>query len=477
MAVTYRASPTCWAFHKDNSFVRGLIGPIGSGKSVACCWEIFKRAQEQAPDPTDKVRRTRFAVIRNTYRELSDTTMETFFDWFPKTMGDWSASDMRFTMKFGMTDGTQVNCEVMFRALDRPDDVKKLLSLELTAAWVNEAREVPKAVIDMLQGRVGRYPSKRIGGPTWWGIFMDTNPPDTDHWWYTLFEEKKPKGWRIFHQPGAMSPNAENLDNLVTGYYENIMQGKDQEWVNVYVHGKYGFVKDGKPIYPEYNDEVHTSKIILPYRPGLDLWIGLDFGLTPAALFAQQIPSGQWQAIDELVTDDMGAAKFSKLLSQKIRMDFPESRGRLHIYGDPAGDTRAQTDEKTPYDILQANGIIASPAHTNDPLIRRDAVAGLLKRMDFAGQPALLVSPKARTFRKGMAGGYKLRRLQVVGDEKYADKPDKNMYSHVCEAGQYLFISAGEDNAVLGGSTSMKRVVKTAVARSRGIPRPRGIRR
>ena len=67
--------------------------------------------------------------------------------------------------------------EVLFRALDRPADVKKLLSLELTGAWVNEAREVPKAIIDGLQGRVGRYPSMREGGCTWSGLMMDTNPP------------------------------------------------------------------------------------------------------------------------------------------------------------------------------------------------------------------------------------------------------------------------------------------------------------
>lgn len=468
--VTYKASPTCWRFHQASNFVRGLIGPIGSGKSVACCWEIFKRGQEQQANLEGK-RLTRFAVIRNTYRELTDTTMQTWFDWFPKTMGDYSASDMKHTLRYTLPDGTEVVSEILFRALDRPDDVKKLLSLELTAAWINEAREIPKAVVDMLQGRVGRYPSLRVGGPTWWGIFMDTNPPDTDHWWYRLFEEELPEGWSVYHQPGAMSPNAENLENLVAGYYHNIMQGKDQEWINVYVHGKYGFVKDGKPIYPEYNDEIHTSKVILPYMSGRPLWIGIDFGLTPAALFAQQKPSGQWQALDELVTEDMGADKFSKLLSRKIRQEFPEARNMLHIWGDPAGNERAQTDEQTPYDILRANGIVAAPAHTNDPIVRRDTVAKLLRGMDFGGQPALVVSPKCRTFRKGMAGGYKLRRLQVVGDEKYADKPDKNMYSHVCEAGQYLFLGAGEDSALLGGSSSMSHRVKTAAAQSRGRPR------
>ena len=51
-----------------------------------------------------------------------------------------------------------VELEVMFIALDRPDDLRKLLSLELTGAWINEAREIPKAILDGLTARVGRFP-------------------------------------------------------------------------------------------------------------------------------------------------------------------------------------------------------------------------------------------------------------------------------------------------------------------------------
>jgi hypothetical protein len=44
----------------------------------------------------------------------------------------------------------------------------------------------------MATQRVGRYPSLRVGGPSWTGIIMDTNPPDDDSWWYKLAEEDKP---------------------------------------------------------------------------------------------------------------------------------------------------------------------------------------------------------------------------------------------------------------------------------------------
>ncbi len=445
--INYVATPTLARFHEDTeSFVRGIVGPIGSGKSVACVVEIMLRAQAQKPFKGK--RRTKIAVIRNTYRELIDTTIQTFRDWIPGQYRTWVAQDMKHIIRYDNGDGTMVDCEVLFRALDKPDDVKKLLSLELTYAWVNEAKEVPKPVIDMLVGRVGRFPPRREGGPTGYGVWMDTNPPDTDHWWYVNFEEEKPDEWRVFHQPAALGGRGENLENLPEKYYQRLSAGKTKVWKDVYVGGQYGFITTGRPIYPEYSDETHTANRILEVIPGVDIYIGLDFGLTPAALFAQKHPStGQWLVIDELVATRLGAKNFGKELGKKMRKDFPHHE--FIITGDPAGSEDSQTDEQTVYEVLAAVEIEATPAYTNDFTIRREAVADLLLTLTMTGKPALMVSPKAKTFRKGMAGAYCWKRVQVTGDEKFKDKPDKNIYSHVCEAGQYLFLGAGEGHSII----------------------------
>ena len=49
-------------FMKSDKFVRGIRGPVGSGKSVSCCIEIFRRACAQEPS-NDGIRRTKWAVI------------------------------------------------------------------------------------------------------------------------------------------------------------------------------------------------------------------------------------------------------------------------------------------------------------------------------------------------------------------------------------------------------------------------------
>lgn len=466
--ITYNAGPTGKLFHRSDAFVRALMGPVGSGKSVACTTETIRKGRKQAPfyeQGTDflgapkglGVRYSRWVIVRNTYRELEDTTMETFFGWIPKSTGHFSSLKSKFTQHAKLEDGTVMHAEYLFRALDRPDDVKKLLSLEVTGGWLNEAREIPKAIMDMTISRLGRYPGPQLGGPTWYGLIMDTNPPDTDHWWYKLFEDQKPDGFALFKQPSGVGPLAENVDNLPKGYYERMQSGKDKEWIKVYVHGSYGFVQDGKPVYPEYKDDIHAVDWEYTPNPKLKIFVGLDFGLTPAAVFAQQTATGRWIFFDELVTEDMGAVNFGALLKQQIKhkyrawCDEKDKITNIEFWGDPSGDIRAQTDETTPFEILDNAGIVAWPTHTNDFVVRRETAAKIMGKLDFAGNPAFCVTSGAPMFRKALAGGYKYKRLAVSGGDKFQDKPDKGRYSHVAEAGQYLLLGAGEDDGVVGG--------------------------
>lgn len=463
--VFYDALPTCRKFHHSDAFVRALVGPLGSGKSVACVMELMRLVDQQEPCP-DGVVRARGCVVRNTYRELKDTTLNTWNDWvMPERVGRWDEVNMTLHMV-----SPRMHVEILFRALDHLKDIKKLLSLELTWAWLNEAREIPKAVLDMLQGRVGRYPAKRDGGATQPCIIMDTNPCDEDHWWYRVFEEERPPGWEIFHQPSGLSVKAENKANLPDQYYERLQYGHDQEWVNVYVHGRYGFVMDGKPVHPTYQDDVHAAADIIEFDPEETLVIGIDFGLTPAAAFLQRNRWGQWCVIDELVTEDTATDEFAKMLNTKLQREYPMANA-IDFWGDPAGDTRAETDKTTPFMVLNAQGIEAGPVWTNDEIVRRGALSRQLSRLGLNGQPGFQVSPKARMLRKGLAGGFKYRRMQITGEERYHDKPEKNIYSHIVEACEYALVGAGEGDKLIESSVGRNR--KPRVIRSGGLRYPR----
>ena len=468
-------------FMKDDTFFRGVRGPVGSGKSVCCCVEVFRRAITQQKG-SDGIRKSRWAIIRNTNPQLRTTTIKTWLDWFPES--DWGRFHWSVPYTHHIKKG-DIDLEVLFLALDRPEDVKKLLSLELTGIWINEAREIPKSIIDACTMRVGRYPSMRDGGPSWTGVIADTNAPEEDHWWPIMAGEVpipdhipreqakmlvKPDNWSFYTQPAGMVekkneegeiedylPNsvAENCANMLKSYYSNLIRGKTKSWIDVYVMNRLGHIQDGKPVYPMFAADVHIAKEEIPIAAEVPVYVGIDFGLTPAAVFAQKV-RGRWFLQSEVVAVDMGIVRFAEVLRHELSPRFAAASDVI-IYGDPAGDFRAQTDESTPFHILRGAGLRAFPAPSNSVDLRLEAVSSQLTKM-VEGKPALLIDRRCPQLIKGFEGGYAYKRMEVSG-ERYADKPDKNMFSHVHDAAQYLFLGAGEGRALMSTQKAARPVV------------------
>lgn len=466
-SLDYVAEKTPALFHNSSAFIRGLKGPIGSGKSVACCMEIFTRATQQAKGK-DGVRRSRWAIIRNTAPELETTTIKTWLDWFPEEVFGKMNRKPPMTHRVKIHD---VDLEVIFLALDRVDDAKKLLSLELTGAWVNEAREILKAVIDAATGRVGRYPSAKskpldhVGPwPTWYGMIMDTNPPDDSHWWYKAAEESRveedvpeSERWEFWDQPSGLSPDAENIQNLPEGYYRKQMRNKTKEWIDVYVNGKYGFIRDGQAVYGKnYIDEMH-SKANLKVNPLAQLIVGVDFGNTPAATFGQVDQLTRWSVFEEMVTpedESLFIPQFAKMLKMHISKYYPGMD--VVFYGDPSGAFRDQQG-KTAFDLCKAEGIIIRPAPTNKLKPRIESVVAPLIRMVSGGPGIVIDRKKCALLRRGFNGGYHYRRLNTGGEAKYTPEPEKNRFSHVQDALQYMLCGGGEYRRLMVNSGNKQK--------------------
>lgn len=473
--LDFSRSPVVADFMQSKGFVRGIMGPVGSGKSYACCAELWRRAIQQKPSPRDGIKHSRFAIVRNTHPMLRTTTLKTWLELMPEHI--WGhvkyAPPITHHITLPSKEGAAgINCEIIFLALDDPKDVRKLLSLELTGAWVNECRELPKAVIDGLTHRVGRYPSKADGGPTWHGVILDSNPCDTDHWYYHLAEGKdRPRGkyaWEFFKQPSGViemdiqdvpedmpeahgfinacqkwwrtNPQAENLPNLPTGYYEQLLGGKNLDWIKCYAQGKYTYVQEGMPIWPEYDDTTMASD--LEVEPGIPVQVGIDFGLTPAAVFAQRMKNGTWHIIHELVTFDMGLNRFVTMLKEEMGIYFPGCQ--FMVWGDPAGQQRDQIYETTAFDHMRTMDIVARPTATNDFKVRREAMAIPMQRL-IHGKPGFLVNKKCERLRKSLSGGYHFKRISMgAGQERYRSTPNKNEHSHIGDAAGYCLLGGGE---------------------------------
>lgn len=447
--LNYKMSPTLEKFHDDDNYIRLIIGPVGSGKSVGCCWELFFRACEQPPNEKG-IRRSRHVVVRNTLPQLETTTMATWRDWFgthvfpdaPIT----GRSPYKQNIRFPLPDKTEVDMEVIFMALDGPLDVGKLMSLEVTWIWFNELRYIDEVIFREAQTRTGRFPPKKDGGENYrHGIIADTNAPDVGGWIYKMAEEIRPENVSVFKQPSGISDKGENLENLPEGYYQNMMIGKPKEWVNVYVHGQYGYFHDGANVYDGvWNDDFHFHDNTYNLIPGTVLVGGIDAsGRSPAAVVLQRNAMGQYQCIWELCVSDIGAVAFSRVLRKEVQSTFPKHN--IQWWGDPAGAFKAQTDERTYFDILKAEGINVLPAQSIRPSERIEAVNSILSR-NVGGLPALSVDRGCPKLRQGFNGGYRFKMIGSGDAKRTMPDPDKNEYSHVHDALQYAVVGTGELN-------------------------------
>ena len=461
VAVSYQykpQGPVLRSFHNSPDFVRILIGPLGSGKTNACIDEVIHQIDNQTPD-RNNVRRSRWVAARNTYPDLLNTTIKDFRELVEEMgLGKFTmSSPPRWECRYLKRDGTRVEAEVLFLAFDIPADEKKARGLQLSGVWLNETKELTRNNCDMLMSRVGRYPPKSQVRGAKSCVIGDSNAPDRDHWLAKLCKDERPDGWWFGIQPPGVikhggrwvtNPKAENVQNLLEGYYDRLISGRKDSWIRKNLANEFVYHTDGRPVHPDFNEDFHVADHDLEpvsYKP---LHLGIDFGRTPAAVIMQRQGDGRWLILNELCTTNMGAKAFGEALRRVINEEY--SGFELVVTGDPAGDDMPQTDDDTPMDMLTLSDINCYPAHTNDFETRITALDNLLTQL-IDGKPAIMISPRCVTVIKGLAGAYQYKRIQVAGDDRFHDKPLKSPESHVCEAVHYGLLGAGEGEALFTG--------------------------
>lgn len=469
MALAYKPGPTGAKFLASNSFAKLICGPVGGGKSTVALMDLVRRAVAQ--EPFDGVRRTKFAIVRNTAAQLMSTVKPMMDTWLVTMtqgrMGRWRLTEKVFDMRFKLADGTVVHSEFLLMPADTPDDVRRLLSLEVSAAWVEECREIDPEVFAALQGRTNRYPARIAGGVTHAGVICSTNPPPVGGFWHD-FMTKETKGVEIFMQPPALleddtlNPGAENLENLAPDYYDNLISGKTEDWINVYLKNKFGAGSNGRPLYRgSFKASFHVSKeplkaVLAGINP---LIVGMDNGLQAAAAVMQQDARGRVNILAEaFVPEDetMGVETFlDKLLIPKLRNKFPQfPMEKILFVLDPACFARSQLNEATIAQAVGRRGYRAIQASTNDPEQRISAVEQLLLRQA-DGAAGFLVDPECQHVINALEWGHRYKR---TASGVHTTEVEKNHFSHIGDGVQY---GALHYNATVLGSPLMRsRVAK-----------------
>jgi len=413
----------------------------------------------------DGVRRSRAIWVRNTREQLRDTSIPDFMKWIPEgVMGSFLKTEYKFVIKVG-----DIECEVLFRGLDDANDVRRLLSLQASFFIFDEFREIHPDIYNAAQGRLGRYPDKMMNGvgcqtddgkpnAHLWGM---TNPPDQDTFWEELLSNP-PENVHVTIQPSGLAPEADWTQFLPDDYYDNLAHGKTEDWKAVYIHAEFGKSLSGQPVFRSFNRKEHTSsETITPMYSDAPLLIGIDAGLTPAAVIGQVIYDGRLVIYDSIISEDMGALRFVReKLKPLLANKFP-GRSSLVII-DPAAFQRAQTDERTVADIYRAEGFSIKAAKTNSVAARLAAVEKYMTRIVDGKYGLMIDHDAANSLVQGLAGKYRYKiNTKGIKDEK----PEKSHpWSDVADAFQYLCLHAdgGEVFGTTAGQGTRREVKKVS---------------
>lgn len=474
------AGPVAAAFARSRGPIDIIMGPAGSGKTVASCEKAVRLAGEYMPICRDGWVRFKIAVVRDTYRDFARTALASWHEMFPignpfqVSYEGGQDRPIKHRMHFEVLRGRDlVKVDFMLEtgAVGDHNVEAYIKGYELSAGWGNEVDLLDPRVPGLMFQRTGRYPPvkdiadrelervsrdgreamRKMGLTVAEGeivlprvFYGDMNPPDIDHpilveCGYGEHADKKNPAYNFFHQPGGLDPNAENPIGKPRSSYELEAKTQPEHIVRRMVHGLPGYVQDGKPVYPEFNQRLHVSLQNLEPTPGLGLTIGIDGGGSPAATIGQPQPNGQDRLLAELVTEPgTGPTRFGMLLIELLMQRFPGTP-LLGVYADPSAFYGGDKENDEFNFILTVQKILRCPimpAPSNEPGIRHDAVRWGLTGLIDGVYPRYLIDPRCKKIIGGFGGHYKLtKQASVGGTDKLAVV--KNTYSHPHDAEQY----------------------------------------
>jgi hypothetical protein len=452
--INFDAPPTISQMMMDNKKLRFTRGPVGSGKSTGKAMELFRRAIEQAPGP-DGIRRTQMAVVRNTGQQLRTTCLVTIQTLFGPLVR-WKPSTMEVIFEFD-----DIYSNWILLPLDTPDNIRRLLSLELTMAWVSEFREIQPQIVKDVFSRCGRYPSKLNGGPTFYGVVAETNAFDEDSLWFDELENELPGNWSYFVQPSGATivdfdgvetlvPTGENHENLPETYYQDLAEsngGPESNWSRQYIFNEIAPSVSGEAVFnANFDHDFHISKTEIEVIPTLPLCIGIDTDRNPAAVVTQIDPIGRMNVLGEAFATNMGMELFVETYLRPLLYESRFAGCPVYLVIDPSGITKSSIGEESTLAALTRMGFVAILAQTNMIEPRLRAVDTWLQKQ--LGGKGAIQFDKTHCPVLVLAMGSRYRFRKKKKDQQLEVKPDKNHpFSDLCDGLQY---------ACLGGSTAVR---------------------
>jgi RecA/RadA recombinase len=472
--------PVADAFGQSRAFICGIVGPVGSGKTMAALQKGLRVAAMQGGQVDAQGvtwRKARVGVIRESYPSLQSTTLKSWFNVVPETEGKfgWRAPFTHTFQKIlrraptrpGEGKGKPIDilkCEYEFRAIGDQTVEEACRGWEVNAVLVDEADLQPEDLVPFLTGRVGRFSDlspELVVDPQ---IILSLNMPDIDNHIYRLLfdkdlglseEDQRDLASALngrpliegFVQPGGRDAKAENLHNLPGGrgyYVLQVAANKHKPgYVDRMVDNKPVPLQHGQPVNADFSFTDHVRPLEWDRRRKLIL--GIDQGLFAAAVALQRTGDGAIRTLAEVVNlaeggkalRKVGPTAFGQRVKRMLTERFPElGSDQVRVVADPAAFAASDREDSEQDWLLafqKALGLKVHRAKSNKQALRNEAIWRAQAQRD-----GYAVDPSAKHLIKAHLGGYRYQKATLAtGETRGHLEIADTIYTHVADAEQY----------------------------------------
>jgi hypothetical protein len=473
--------PVADAFLRSRAFICGIIGPVGSGKTLTSAQKLLRVGALQGGVKDERTgitrRKARCGVIRESYPNIEANVLKSWFNLVPEEEGkfSWRAPYVHEFSKVLRRDEEQrpvdiLDMEVEFRAIGDKTVEEITRGWEINAVWIDEYDLQPPTLISFLTGRVGRFSDLDASLVVDPQIIVSLNMPYIDNHAYKLLmeeelgeisPEKDPElaaalnGRKLvecFVQPGGRSEAAENIHNLPggRGYYvlQTASNKKIPGYVDRMVDNKPVPMQFGQPVNPQFSYADHVRDG-LEYDPRFKLIVGMDQGLFAAAVAMQRDAMGNIRTLRERVfmredgkaLESIGPTAFGKAVKVMLADHFPDlGANAVRIVLDPAGFNSGEREDNEidwKRSVEKALGITIHRAKSNSPALRNGAI---WQAMDKRG--GYLIDRQCKHLIRAHLGGYRYAKAEIAStgsgiEVKGHLEIANTIYTHVADAEQY----------------------------------------
>jgi len=486
--------PVADAFMRSRAFICGIIGPVGSGKTMAALQKGLRVAAMQGGvrDANGIIwRKARIGIIRESYPSIESTILKSWWQIIPKSEGKFSLR-APYTHAFRKVlrrdeDGRPcdiLDCEFEFRAIGDQSVEEACRGWEVNAVIVDEADIQPVDLVPFLTGRVGRFSDldpSTVYDPQ---IILSLNMPDIENHIYQLLmtkdggdflsDEDKAELAKVlgerplierFVQPGGREPDAENIHNLPggRGYYVLQVAANRHKpgYVDRMVDNKPVPIMFGMAVNSDFVHRVHVVKSgVLKWDRRHKLIVGIDQGLFAAAAICQRNSYGQLRTLGEVVNLapggknllKVGPTAFGKKLRAFLMENFPGIRpDEIRCVGDPAmfaATDREDDEQDWRLACQKALGFHIFRAKSNRQGLRNEAIWRAQKERE-----GYQIDERCSHLIKAHSGGYRYVKAELgTGETRgHLDIAD-TIYTHVADAEQYAALEGENVIAEIRGT-------------------------